>query len=301
MNNQEQSWKGLPEEQLTDKLAGQIRSQADPEAIRKRKRSVQDKIFIQIQQRKKQKERRILFVSIAASLLVLFTIGYNLLTGSHSSEQIAWIEISIPKGVRDSVLLSDGSKIFLNGGSDLKYPRQFTGDTREVSFTGEGYFEIAKNAKKPFLINTELIEVKVLGTKFNLKAYANDMSVETILEEGRVQVKHSASNQILDMKPNDCVTFNKQMNTFSTKQVDPLVATMWRSGKYSFHSTPFPEFAQTLERGFGVTFIIENPDVASRHFTGEFIRGESIDEILNILKISSKLNYQKKDNIITIR
>ncbi|GKG76481.1 hypothetical protein CE91St1_56240 [Parabacteroides goldsteinii] len=301
MNNQEQSWKGLPEEQLTDKLAGQIRSQADPEAIRKRKRSVQDKIFIQIQQRKKQKERRILFVSIAASLLVLFTIGYNLLTGSHSSEQIAWIEISTPKGVRDSVLLSDGSKIFLNGGSDLKYPRQFTGDTREVSFTGEGYFEIAKNAKKPFLINTELIEVKVLGTKFNLKAYANDMSVETILEEGRVQVKHSASNQILDMKPNDCVTFNKQMNTFSTKQVDPLVATMWRSGKYSFHSTPFPEFAQTLERGFGVTFIIENPDVASRHFTGEFIRGESIDEILNILKISSKLNYQKKDNIITIR
>ena len=301
MNNQEQSWKGLPEEQLTDKLAGQIRSQADPEAIRKRKRSVQDKIFIQIQQRKKQKERRILFVSIAASLLVLFTIGYNLLTGSHSSEQIAWIEISTPKGVRDSVLLSDGSKIFLNGGSDLKYPRQFTGDTREVSFTGEGYFEIAKNAKKPFLINTELIEVKVLGTKFNLKAYANDMSVETILEEGRVQVKHSASNQILDMKPNDCVTFNKQMNTFSTKQVDPLVATMWRSGKYSFHSTPCPEFAQTLERGFGVTFIIENPDVASRHFTGEFIRGESIDEILNILKISSKLNYQKKDNIITIR
>lgn len=301
MNNQEQSWKGLPEEQLTDKLAGQIRSQADPEAIRKRKRSVQDKIFIQIQQRKKQKERRILFVSIAASLLVLFTIGYNLLTGSHSSEQIIWIEISTPKGVRDSVLLSDGSKIFLNGGSDLKYPRQFTGDTREVSFTGEGYFEIAKNAKKPFLINTELIEVKVLGTKFNLKAYANDMSVETILEEGRVQVKHSASNQILDMKPNDCVTFNKQMNTFSTKQVDPLVATMWRSGKYSFHSTPFPEFAQTLERGFGVTFIIENPDVASRHFTGEFIRGESIDEILNILKISSKLNYQKKDNIITIR
>lgn len=301
MNNQEQSWKGLPEEQLTDKLAGQIRSQADPEAIRKRKRSVQDKIFIQIQQRKKQKERKILFVSIAASLLVLFTIGYNLLTGSHSSEQIAWIEISTPKGVRDSVLLSDGSKIFLNGGSDLKYPRQFTGDTREVSFTGEGYFEIAKNAKKPFLINTELIEVKVLGTKFNLKAYANDMSVETILEEGRVQVKHSASNQILDMKPNDCVTFNKQMNTFSTKQVDPLVATMWRSGKYSFHSTPFPEFAQTLERGFGVTFIIENPDVASRHFTGEFIRGESIDEILNILKISSKLNYQKKDNIITIR
>ncbi|WP_288736926.1 FecR domain-containing protein [uncultured Parabacteroides sp.] len=301
MNNQEQSWKGLPEEQLTDKLAGQIRSQADPEAIRKRKRSVQDKIFIQIQQRKKQKERRILFVSIAASLLVLFTIGYNLLTGSHGSEQIAWIEISTPKGVRDSVLLSDGSKIFLNGGSDLKYPRQFTGDTREVSFTGEGYFEIAKNAKKPFLINTELIEVKVLGTKFNLKAYANDMSVETILEEGRVQVKHSASNQILDMKPNDCVTFNKQMNTFSTKQVDPSMATMWRSGKYSFHSTPFPEFAQTLERGFGVTFIIENPDVASRHFTGEFIRGESIDEILNILKISSKLNYQKKDNIITIR
>lgn len=301
MNNQEQSWKGLPEEQLTDKLAEQIRSQADSKAIRKRKRSVQDKIFIQIQQRKKQKERRILFVSIAASLLVLFTIGYNLLTGSHSSEQIAWIEISTPKGVRDSVLLSDGSKIFLNGGSDLKYPRLFTGDTREVSFTGEGYFEIAKNAKKPFLINTELIEVKVLGTKFNLKAYANDMSVETILEEGRVQVKHSASNQILDMKPNDCVTFNKQMNTFSTKQVDPLVATMWRSGKYSFHSTPFPEFTQTLERGFGVTFIIENPDVASRHFTGEFIRGESIDEILNILKISSKLNYQKKDNIITIR
>lgn len=125
---------GLPEEQLTDKLAGQIRSQADPEAIRKRKRSVQDKIFIQIQQRKKQKERRILFVSIAASLLVLFTIGYNLLTGSHGSEQIAWIEISTPKGVRDSVLLSDGSKIFLNGGSDLKYPRQFTGDIREVCF-----------------------------------------------------------------------------------------------------------------------------------------------------------------------
>lgn len=294
-------WKDLSEEQLAEKLAGQIHSQVDPETIRKRKASVQNKIFTQIQQRKKQKERRILFVSIAASLLVLFTIGYNFFTDNPKGEQMAWIEMSTPKGVRDSVLLADGSKVFLNGGSTLKYPRQFTGETREVSFSGEGYFEIAKNAEKPFLIDAELIEVKVLGTKFNLKAYTNDMSVETILEEGRVQVRHSASNQMLEMKPHDCVTFDKQMNTFSTKQVDPLIASMWRTGKYSFHSTPFPEFAQTLERGFGVTFIIENPEAATRRFTGDFIRGESIDEILNILKISSKLNYEKENNIITIK
>ncbi|RHR36790.1 FecR family protein [Parabacteroides sp. AF18-52] len=304
MSSQKQSnhpWEVLSDVELADKLAEQIRSLVDPEAIRKRKGSVQDKILTRIQLRKRQKERRILFVSIAASLLVLFTIGYNFFTDSPENEHMAWLEISTPKGVRDSVLLADGSKIFLNGGSNLKYPKQFTGKTREVSFVGEGYFEIAKNAEKPFLVNTGLIDVKVLGTKFNLKTYANDMSVETILEEGRVQISHPASNQMLEMKPNDCVTFDKQMNTFSKKQVDPLTASMWRTGKYSFYSTPFPEFAQTLERGFGVTFIIENPEVANRHFTGDFIRGETIDEILNILKISSGLNYRKENNIITIK
>lgn len=304
MNSQKQSdhsWKDLSEEQLADKLTTQIRSQADLEAIRRRKGDVQDKIFLQIQQRKKLKERRIVFVSIAASLLILFTVGYHFFMDSHRNESMAWIEISTLKSVRDSVLLTDGSKIFMNGGSYLKYPSQFTGETREISFTGEGYFEVTKNTKRPFLVNTGLIEVKVLGTKFNLKAYANDRSVETTLEEGHVQIKHSASDQMQDMRPNDCVTFDKQMNTFSIKQVDPFIASMWRTGKYTFHSTPFPEFVQTLERGFGVTFIIENQEVASRRFTGDFIRGESIDEILNILEISSKLNYRKEDNMITIK
>lgn len=292
---------GLSDEQLADKLANQIRSLTDPEIIRKRKGNVRDKIVAEIQQRKKQRERRIILTSIAASLLALFTFGYNFFINKSEETHIVWIEKSTPKGVRDSVLLADGSKIFLNGGSTLKYPEQFAQNTREVSFDGEGYFEIAKNQEKPFLINTVQIEVKVLGTKFNLKAYTNDMSVETILEEGRVEVSHLASNQKREMKPNDCVVFNKQMNTFSTKQVDPLRSSMWRTGKYSFHSTPFLEFVQTLERGFGVTFVIENPEVASRRFTCDFIRGESIDDILNILKIGSKINYLKKDSIITIK
>lgn len=303
MSNNKQSdhlRKDLSEEQLADLLAGKVCSQADMEAIRKRKKNVQDKIFAQIQERKKRKIYRLTFISVAASLLVLFTLGYNFFIDKPENATIAWIEKSTPKGVRDSVLLADGSKIYLNGGSVLKYPRKFTGKTRDVSFNGEGYFEIAKNPDKPFLINTEQIEVKVLGTKFNLKAYTNDMSVETILEEGHVQIRHSESNQIRDMRPNDCVTFDKQMNTFSTKQVDPLRASMWRNGKYSFHSTPLVEFTQSLERGFGVTFVIEDPDITTKHFTGDFTQGETIDEILNILEISSNIKFRKKDNIVTI-
>lgn len=283
-----------------DLLAEKVRSQIDTGEIRKRKEHVRDTIFARIEHRKKQKIHRITFISIAASLLVLLTLGYNVFADRAEDASMAWIEKSTPKGVRDSVLLADGSKIYLNGGSVLKYPQRFTGKTRKVLFNGEGYFEIAKNPDNPFLVNTEQIEVKVLGTKFNLKAYANDPTIETILEEGHVQVIHSESKQVREIKPDDCITFNKQMNTFSIRKVDPLRASMWRNGKYSFRSTPLVEFAQSLERGFGVTFVIEDPDIASKRFTGDFIQGESIDEILNILEISSNIKFRKNDTIITI-
>lgn len=304
MNNKnlsDSSRQEFSQEQLEEKLANQIYSHPDSESIRERKKNVQNKIFVQIKRQKRQKEQKFIFISIAASLLLLLGLGYRIFINTPQKSPISWVEISTPNGVRDSVLLADGSKIVLNGGSTLKYPKQFIGKTREVSFTGEGYFEIAKNTEKPFLINTENIEVKVLGTKFNLKAYTNDTSVETILEDGCVEIRHPASDQTQLLIPNDCVVFDKQMNTFSTTQVDPLIASMWRTGKYTFYSTPLLEFTQTLERGFGVTFIIENKDALSKRFTGDFVKGESIDDILKILQLGSTIKYQKENNIITIK
>lgn len=287
-------------EQYVEELSKHISSQIDKKEILNRKDHLQQLVFSRIDKRKKDKQLRLTILSAAASLLILFSLGYYFQDHRSVTTEMAWTEISTPKGVRDSILLTDGSKIFLNGGSSLKYPLQFSGETRNVIFDGEGYFDITSNPQNPFLISTGDVDVRVLGTKFNLKAYSEDISIETTLEEGRVLLSHLESKQSIEMTPDHRTVFNKLSNTFSTDNVDGKIASMWRTGKYFFHSTPFLDMVQSLERGFGVTFIIEDKEVANKQITTEFRHGESIDEILKILELGSRIKYRKENNIIVI-
>lgn len=303
MSDKEQinsSWEKLSKEEYADKLLKHINFPTDNE-IHNKKNELYNTITCRINKHQKQKKLKLIVISAAASLFILFSSGYYFLFNDHTTKSNLWAEVITQNGVRDSVLLADGSMVYLNGGSRLKYPLEFSGETRNIIFSGEGYFNIAKKEGYPFLITTETIMVKVLGTKFNLKAYSEDMSVETILEEGRVQLLSTESNILIEMFPDDHTTFNKQNCIFSTEKTDAKNASMWRNGKYSFRSTPFLELAQNLERGFGIEIIFKNPDtMKKRQFTGDFINGESIEEIFSVLKIASQIEYKKENDTYII-
>ncbi len=294
-------WGRISKEEYADKLLEHIEGQTDNTTIQDKKDEVYNSISHRINKSQRQNKLRIIAISTAASVFILFSVGYYFLFNDHTAKDNLWTEVLTPNGVRDSVLLADGSKIYLNGGSRLKYPLEFAGKTRNIIFSGEGYFDIARKKDSPFFITTDAMEVRVLGTKFNLKAYSEDTLVETILEEGKVQLLSTESNILVEMAPDDHTIFNKQNSIFSTEKTDAKKASMWRNGKYSFRSTPFLELAQNLERGFGVEIVFKNPEaMKKKQFKGDFINGESIDEIFSILKIAGQIEYTKENNTFII-
>lgn len=287
-------------EQFVEKVIWLIRSDLPTESVLSRKKSVQNKIIQKIERRR---NRRIYLYSftVAACILFMLLLVNPVWVGLSSDDDVLWTEVITLNGQRDTVQLADGSTIILNGGSSLKYPEYFTKKHRRVKLNGEGYFSITTNKKAPFEVETGAVSIKVLGTKFNLKAYEADPVVETILEEGHVQLTNQQTEEIINMLPDDKVSFDKQINTFVKTKTDGSKASWWKEQKYEFVSMPFTEICKMLERGFGVTFILEDEDIADKKFTATFNKNESVKDILQIFQLSSSFGYTINGKTIIIK
>lgn len=219
-----------------------------------------------------------------------------------ASQDMALCQMEVPLGSQTKVVLPDGSVVCLNSGSILKYDPAFARNkNREVYLIGEGYFEVHKNTDKPFIVHTEDLNVKVLGTVFNIRAYKEEPNIEVALVEGRVNVfSKSETNGNVVLKPNQRAVYDKQSKRLFSDAVDAETATQWTTGRLSFVNTSLVDIIKDIERKYNVRIIIESESMKSEIFSGSISSKLTLDEILDYLDVDNKYVWARKGNVITI-
>ncbi|WP_339710624.1 FecR family protein [uncultured Kriegella sp.] len=211
-------------------------------------------------------------------------------------------EIFIPHGEIFKLRLSDGSLVWLNAGSKLRFPQSFenTDKKRTVYLEGEAFFDVAKNKDKPFIVNTQEIDVKVLGTKFNITSYENDDYIATTLVEGAVNVYETRTpDNSMRLIPSFQANYNKFGNNFKKAKVDIEAHTAWMQNRLIIDNLKFSEILVKLERRYAVKFVDNTENLHDEFYKGEFV-DEDIASVLKTIAMSTPFTYKINQNIITI-
>lgn len=214
-------------------------------------------------------------------------------------------KLMIPNGKKFQIVLSDGTKVYLNSGTTLKYPVKFiAGNNRQVYLLeGEAYFDVAKDAKHPFIVNSDNMNVRVLGTKFNMSSYPEDASINTVLVEGSVSVfekeKPYTNETSTKLEPGFKASWNKVENKVAINKVDVSMYTGWVDGKLIFKNTQFKHIIKKLERHYNVTITSTNAKLNEEYFDATFDI-ETIEQVLNSFNKSFKIKYKIENNQIYI-
>lgn len=205
-----------------------------------------------------------------------------------------------------TIVLPDGSTVKMNSGSSLKYPDHFTADTRDVYLSGEAFFDVKKDPEHPFIVHTEQLAVKVLGTAFDVKAYQNDAFTETTLIRGKVSISlKNNTAQTYILKPNDKFTLAgskasmSQLTHFSGTGTDKVMETAWTNHELIYKNNRFDEIARLFERWYDVKITFKEADLKTVKFTGH-VDKETIAEALNVLKLIENFNYSIKGKNVYI-
>jgi len=222
---------------------------------------------------------------------------------SKENQELAYNQIVVPSGKVFELTLSDGTHVWLNAGTKFKYPQYFVSsvDTRAVELEGEAFFDVTENKEKPFIVKTSDINVKVLGTKFNVSAYKEDEQVKTVLVEGSVNVldsKNSDNNQVI--APNQLISFDKKTSNLNTSDVNVDSYISWIYNKLLFVNEPFENIAKKIERSYGVKIYNGNKNLDSTRFYGEFDI-ENVEDVFKTFATSVPFEYHIEKNIITIQ
>ncbi|MDO6818579.1 FecR family protein [Zobellia sp. 1_MG-2023] len=217
---------------------------------------------------------------------------------------VVYNEIYIPYGQTFKLKLSDGTSVWLNAGSRLKFPTNFNNDSlvnRTVFLEGEGFFDVTENKKKPFLVKTQGLTVKVLGTQFNVSSYQNEETIATTLVEGKVSINESnAPSNEINLTPSFQANYKKSESNFSKAKVQTELYTAWMQNKLIIDNLKFSEILVKLERIHQVKFQNNAQHLNNEVFKGEF-ENESIESILNTISLSTPFNYTINQNTITIK
>ena len=191
------------------------------------------------------------------------------------------------------MLLPDGTKVWLNQSSVLKYPRAFEGKERHVYLDGEAYFEVARNHEKPFMVKSPAMDVRVLGTSFNIKCRPDNSFAETTLIEGEVEVKDKSDKGRITLLPGQKAVLNRVTGRMQVKQVDPKMEIVWHNDLIPFEKSSIFQIAAALERFYGVKIIL-SPDVDSTNtYSGVLKKKDNIESVLNSLRNSIPFNLRK--------
>ncbi|MDR6782595.1 transmembrane sensor [Pedobacter africanus] len=208
-----------------------------------------------------------------------------------------WATLVVPAAKDYSVNLSDGTKVWLNAASSLRFPVQFGKEqAREVYLSGEAYFEVTKNLKQEFIVHTNSADIHVHGTSFNVNAYDGNRFA-TALIEGSVSA--TTKNQNLRLKPGQEVILEAQ--NLQVRPFDAQEVLSWRKGTYFFHKQPLSEIAAVLSRWFDVKIAWQTPGIAEQAFTGEIDKKLSIEVVLANLQLSSGIKAELKNGTLTFR
>jgi len=209
-------------------------------------------------------------------------------------------ELHVPRGGEFQLTLSDGTKVWLNAGSVLKYPTVFQGSRRTVRLTGEAYFEVEKDQSKPFFVEALGQSIKVTGTSFNVSAYPLEKNILTTLEEGLVSI-HNQKGNSLKLVPGQQAVFNIESQNMLAKIVDPSPFTSWRQGEFMFDDEELGSILQKLGRWYHVEIKYENAALTQTRFSVHIDKYQPIDEILHLIELTRVVEFEIKDKTVTVR
>lgn len=230
-----------------------------------------------------------LWILRISAAVIVFTLGYALHLVIESTKPLTFTEVMAPIGQKCSILLPDGSKATLNGGTHLKYPDRFTRKLVELQLTGEAFFEVSKNSNRSFVVNTSPLSIQVHGTSFNVKSYDNDENIEVSLKEGSISL-YSDEKFITILSPNQTASYCRSDGKLYIRKEDIDIITAWKNNELVFDNTPFGEVAKYLARFYGVDIEMA-PELAEKHFFTFKLKTESMREALMLLSQIAKFTY----------
>jgi transmembrane sensor len=221
-------------------------------------------------------------------LPLLLFIGINKYTGNfHTSE--SWVEIKAPAWTRAEFSLPDGTIGWLNSNSSVRYEGNFQTE-RQITLKGEAYFDVYRDPKRPFVVRTNDVSLRVLGTSFSIASYDNESNVEVVLEEGTLEFSDKDNTKKYIMKPNDLLVYDKAKKAFSTEEVQPQKYLSWKEGKLVFRNDPLDVISRRLERWYNIEVEIKGSISADMRLRATFI-DEDLEEVLGLLKRSLPIEY----------
>lgn len=228
----------------------------------------------------------------------------KLVVVKNNTSKTVWSKLTVPYGKQFEIELADGTNIYLNSGTTIEYPSNFNNSNyRNINMVGEAYFSVESNKQKPFIVNTNKLNIRVLGTQFNVSAYPEEANISTVLVEGKVGLydqKTFNKTSATILKPGFKGSYHQQNKTFEVKKVDTRIYTSWKNGILIFRNIPFKNILKRLERNYNVTISNHNKILETEYFNASFDMDEQIEDILKTFQKSFDFKFQIKNNQITI-
>jgi ferric-dicitrate binding protein FerR (iron transport regulator) len=265
--------------------------------------------------------------AIAMVALLTGAILSYLFFSKKNENQVSYYQVKAPLGGRSELTLPDGSVVWLNAGSSIRYDNRFNEHNRNLYLEGEGYFKVAKNKKLPFIVKTSDINIKAVGTEFNVKAYAGDNSIVTTLIEGKITLEkanesHSRTGEVF-LEPNQKAVYVKnsgkidvnslkkiivpqalepisvEKDLFVGRKIDPLPDVAWKENELIFKRIELEDMAITLERKYNIAIHFGSDEVKKFRFTGT-LKDETLQQVLDVIKMTSPIDYSLDGKEVTI-
>ncbi len=241
------------------------------------------------------------YAAVIIPIIILGYFTYRYFTMSPAQAVTPLLsEVTVPNGSKTQLSLQDGTKVWLNAGSYIQYNSEFGRTNRDLSLSGEAYFEVAKNEQSPFIVDVEGIKVKVLGTHFNVNAYRENNGVAVALLEGAVEIITNNGNGKTALNPGEMAHYDAATGQIavSTNAIGDALA--WMNNKLVFNGETFEQIVRNLERNYNVKVNIHNNQIKKRRFAGDFTNNETIEQIFTVMSVNGKFRYQIKGNVIDI-
>ena len=243
----------------------------------------------------RQSSLRTELIKIAA--VVALTLGGSFIYQQMQTKQtsLALQTITVPAGQRINITLPDGTNVWLNARTTIQYPVSFNSNERLVKLDGEAYFDVARDEKKPFIVQTDKYNVEVLGTQFDVESYSDSEDFETALMEGSVRISSlTDTNESLMLTPNNKAYLHK--GKLRIMPVDDYNPYRWKEGLICFKNETFASIMKDFEKYYGINIYITNQQVQKYLYTGKFRQTDGVDYALRVLQKDIKFNYDRDDD-----
>lgn len=231
-------------------------------------------------------------IKYAAILVLAMLIGAAItkLAENFIEANIEVARVEVPNGQMSKIILFDGTEVWLNSGSVIEYPNKFNEEERTVFIQGEAFFDVAKNEKIPFIVESKNMHVKVLGTSFNISAYENDQFTNLTLVEGKVDLLTPSGKFLTELVPGEMADLKS--GKLSIKKVDTSFYSSWKEGKIEFKSIPLEEITKKLERWYNVSIDFHDDESKALKFSGTVLKNKPIEQIIKAIQLLSPINYK---------